>query len=80
MLTLVQFLVSNLVSHPAEVQLQESEDSQGQREILLTVHPADLCSIIGKNGRTIRAVRTLMAIAAAKNGGAFVLKVDTGLD
>ncbi|MDR1086046.1 MAG: KH domain-containing protein [Deltaproteobacteria bacterium] len=80
MLELVRYLASNLGNHPEEVEVTESENSQGQKVICLKVHSSDLCAVIGKNGRTIRAIRTLMSVAGAKTGQCCLLKVDTDLE
>ncbi|MDR1871194.1 MAG: KH domain-containing protein [Deltaproteobacteria bacterium] len=80
MLELVRFLAQSLSSRPDEVTVSESEPQPGRKEILLKVSPSDLCAVIGKNGRTIRAVRVLMAVAASKKGQNYLLKVDTDFD
>jgi predicted RNA-binding protein YlqC (UPF0109 family) len=80
MLPLVRYLASNLGGHPQAVEVTETVSDQGQKEILLKVHASDLCAIIGKNGRTIRAIRTLMTVAGAKKGQNYQLKVDTDLE
>ncbi|MDR2422698.1 MAG: KH domain-containing protein [Deltaproteobacteria bacterium] len=80
MLELVRFLAKNLSSFPDDVEVFESEPKNGQKEILLKVNPEDLCAVIGKNGRTIRAIRVLMGVAATKKGFSCALKVDADLD
>jgi predicted RNA-binding protein YlqC (UPF0109 family) len=80
MLELVRFLAESLSSRPGEVEVSESEPQPGRKEILLKVSPGDLCAVIGKNGRTIRAVRVLMGVAASKIGQNYLLKVDTDLE
>ncbi|MDR2140182.1 MAG: KH domain-containing protein [Deltaproteobacteria bacterium] len=81
MLELVRFLATNLSSHPEDVEVTEVTPQPGQKEIRLKVNPEDLCAVIGKNGRTIRAIRVLMAVAAAKKGETGqLLKVDTDLE
>ncbi|MDR1577932.1 MAG: KH domain-containing protein [Deltaproteobacteria bacterium] len=80
MLELVRFLAISLSSFPDEVKVTELESEPGHKVIQLKVHPADLCGVIGKNGRTIRAIRVLMAVAAAKQGLSYLLKVDTDLE
>ncbi|MDR0549806.1 MAG: KH domain-containing protein [Deltaproteobacteria bacterium] len=80
MLELVRFLATSLSSHPTDVEVTETELQPGRKEILLKVNPDDLCAVIGKNGRAIRAIRVLMGVAAAKKGLNCQLKVDADLD
>lgn len=54
-----------LVEHPEEVQV-DAED-QGEHLLLeLTVAEGDMGRVIGKSGRTARALRVLLSAAAAK--------------
>ncbi len=62
------FLVSNIVEHPESVVVDTR--SENAREILvLHVHPDDMGKVIGKQGRIIRALRDLIKLMAAKQGG-----------
>jgi len=60
---LVEFLVKSLVDHPEEVSLnqQEADDTLLME---LKISPDDLGKIIGKNGNTINAIRTVLQAAA----------------
>lgn len=68
----VEDIVKMLVKNPDEVVVQssnfESEDSEDmeQIEISLQVHPDDRGRIIGRRGKTINALRTLVKAAAIK--------------
>ncbi|MDR1606937.1 MAG: KH domain-containing protein [Deltaproteobacteria bacterium] len=77
---LVYYLATSLSSYPERVEVAEHEAEPGQKVLKLKVHPMDLCGLIGKNGRAIRAIRVLMAVAATKKGQNYLLKVDTDLD
>ncbi|MFZ2024965.1 MAG: KH domain-containing protein [Microgenomates group bacterium] len=62
------FLVSNIVEHPEAVTVEVK--TENAREILvLHVHPDDMGKVIGKQGRIIRALRDLIKLMAAKQGG-----------
>jgi len=62
------FLVSNIVDHPEAISVEVKTDNA--REILvLHVHPDDMGKVIGKQGRIIRALRDLIKLMAAKQGG-----------
>jgi predicted RNA-binding protein YlqC (UPF0109 family) len=62
---LTQFLVKNLADHPDQVAVKDSE--QGNTVTMkLTVAEEDKGKIIGKKGKVIRAIRSLVAAAGAK--------------
>jgi len=62
---LAQFLVKNLADHPEQVSVQDSE-SEGTVTFKLVVAEEDKGRIIGKKGKVIKAIRCLVAAAAAK--------------
>ncbi len=64
---LVEFVARHLVTKPEEV-IVESSRSDKTVSLLLKVAPEDLGRVIGKEGRTIRSLRTLVGAAAAKAG------------
>jgi len=73
---LVDFLVTELVEDPDAVEVTESEDDRGLR---YTVHmaPDDMGKVIGKGGRTAKAIRTVVRAAASREGtSAYVDIVD----
>jgi predicted RNA-binding protein YlqC (UPF0109 family) len=62
---LVEMLTKKLVLHPEDVSVRviESEDRQSYE---LSVNPEDMGRVIGRSGRTINALRTLVSAAATK--------------
>ena len=64
---LITFIASRLVDHPDDiaVTLQEDEDNL---VIELRVAQGDLGKVIGKQGRTARAMRAVLAAARAADG------------
>jgi predicted RNA-binding protein YlqC (UPF0109 family) len=62
---LIQYIVAALVDHPDQVQVKESEQDD-TIIIELTVAKEDLGKVIGKQGRTARAMRSVLAAAAGK--------------
>jgi uncharacterized protein len=58
------FIVKELVDHPDDVSIEEFEDDQGV-VLELTVHPEDVGKVIGKRGRTAKALRALVRAAGA---------------
>lgn len=71
---LVEYIVKGLVDNPDEVTVTEM-DGERTSVIELGAPPEDLGKIIGKQGRTIRAIRTVMAASSAKKGKRAVLDI-----
>ena len=63
----VAYIVKNLVDNPESV---SAECSVQGREVIVEVRvaPEDLGKVIGRKGKTIQAVRTIAATAAAREG------------
>ena len=62
---LVHYIASALVDHPDQVQITETEQDD-TIIIELTVAKEDLGKVIGKQGRTAKAMRSLLSAAAGK--------------
>ncbi|MCD6205761.1 MAG: KH domain-containing protein [Candidatus Marinimicrobia bacterium] len=63
----VEYIVKQLVDHPDEVKVSQI-DSEKTIIMELQVKEGDLGKVIGKKGRTAKALRTLLTAAAAKQG------------
>lgn len=64
---LVEYIVKSLVDHPEQVSVRELRE--GARLTLeLTVGPEDAGRVIGRSGRVINAVRTVVQALAAREG------------
>ncbi|QBI18970.1 KH domain-containing protein [Egibacter rhizosphaerae] len=63
----LDYLARNLVDHPDEVQITETDD-EGQLVLELRVHAEDMGKVIGKRGRTAKAIRTMIKAAATRDG------------
>ena len=77
LLKLVEAMAKALVDEPEEVVVEEfeDEDEQGTMVLELTVAPKDLGKVIGKQGRTAKSMRTILAAAAAKLNQRYVLDI-----
>jgi uncharacterized protein len=64
---LLEFVARELVDHPDDVRVTQQEDDRGIA-FQLRVHPEDMGKVIGKGGRTARAIRTVMRAAGARSG------------
>lgn len=71
---LIEYIAKSLVDNPDEVSVAEVEREQ-VTVIELTVVKEDLGKVIGKQGRTARAMRTLLGAASARAGKRSVLEI-----
>jgi uncharacterized protein len=63
----VEVVVRALVDHPDAVRVTESQ-RRGMTVLELTTAPGDMGKIIGRQGRTVSALRTLVSLTAEKHG------------
>ena len=70
----VEYVVKALVDHPEQVDVREVD---GDRVVVfeLRLNQSDIGKVIGKSGRTITAIRTLLTSAAAKSGKRAMLEI-----
>jgi predicted RNA-binding protein YlqC (UPF0109 family) len=71
---LVESIARTLVDHPEEVRVAVVEGSQ-VIVLELRTHPADLGKVIGRDGRTAKAIRTLLGAAGMKLRKRFTLEI-----
>lgn len=71
---LIEYIAKALVDNPDEVSVSEVDGSQ-TAVLELKVAKEDLGKIIGKQGRTARAMRTLLSAASAKIKKRTVLEI-----
>jgi uncharacterized protein len=71
---LVELIATALVDHPAEVKVKEIEGHQAT-VLELRVASGDLGKVIGKQGRTARAIRTILNASGIKLKKRFVLEI-----
>ncbi len=63
----VEYIVKNLVDNPDQVKINEIGGTQ-TLILELIVEKSDIGKIIGKRGKTINAIRTLLMSVASRNG------------
>jgi uncharacterized protein len=71
---LIEYVVKTLVDHPEEIRISAIE---GERTIVfeLRCHPDDVGKVIGKSGKTVGAIRTLLSTVAARQNKRAMLEV-----
>ena len=70
----VESLARDLVDHPEAVAVSSFED-EGVLVFELTVDPSELGRVIGRQGRTAQALRTLLEAAGARHGQYYELEI-----
>ena len=67
---LVELIATKLVDHPDEVSVTHGGGREGEHSdhYELKVQQDDLGQVIGRQGRTARAIRAVVRAAAAKHG------------
>ena len=70
----VEKIVSALVDDKEAVEVSE-ESNERATVIKLRVAPTDMGRIIGREGRTVKAIRSLLFAAGQKHGKRFVLDI-----
>ena len=73
---LVEYIAQSIVPHPNLVVVTEEENEQGRVFITLQVHPDDKGKVIGRQGRVAQSIRSLLRVAAVKNGVHANLDID----
>lgn len=71
----LESVVKALVDHPEGVKINRTVDEMG---VLLTleVHPEDMGKVIGRDGNTAKAIRTLLRVVGMKNNARVNLKIN----
>jgi uncharacterized protein len=71
---LIEFIAKSLVDHPEEVQVRQSGGGSRIR-IELSVTKDDMGRVIGKGGKVANSIRTLLRVAAEREGKQATLDV-----
>lgn len=71
----LEFVVKALVNHPKDVEIKRNIDEMGVL-LSLKVNPQDMGAIIGRQGSTARAIRTLLRIVGIKSNARVNLKIE----
>jgi len=75
MKAIIEFIVKQLVDKPGNVRVEESSPNENSIEIVVEVDKDDIGKVIGKKGRNINAIRTLVTAIGAKGHKRATLQV-----
>ncbi len=71
---LVEYIAKALVTDPSQVHVEE-EDKGDTIVLHLYVAPEDMGRVIGRGGRVANAMRTLLRVAATRQGKRVTLEI-----
>lgn len=71
----LEYLIKSIVDHPDDVQVDRKVDEMG---VLLSLHvnPQDMGQVVGRQGSTAKAIRSLLRIVGIKNNARVNLKIE----
>ena len=72
----LMYVVANLIEHPKQASIAVGTTSSGAISYRIHLAADDVRRVVGKNGFTISAIRSLVNVAAARHGIKVSLRVD----
>jgi predicted RNA-binding protein YlqC (UPF0109 family) len=72
---LLEYLARSLVDRPEEVRVEGFDEDDGTIVLELRVADDEAGKVIGRGGRTVAALRTVMKAAAARDGNRVLVDV-----
>ncbi len=70
----LEFVVKSIVDHPEDVELERRIDEMGVL-LSLKVNRQDMGQVVGRDGTTAKAIRSLLRIVGVKNNARVNLKI-----
>jgi predicted RNA-binding protein YlqC (UPF0109 family) len=71
----LEYLVKSLVDHPDDVRVDRKVDEMGVL-LSLRVNAVDMGQVVGRQGVTAKAIRSLLKIVGVKNNARVNLKIE----
>ncbi len=71
----IEFIAKHLVDNPDNVVIEEKSPEDNKVVLSLKVQADDVGKVIGKQGKTAQAMRTLLTAIAAKEGKRAILEI-----
>ncbi len=73
--TFLEYVVKSLVDSPNDVVINRTVDEMGVL-LTLSVNPSDMGKVIGRQGNTAKAIRTLLRVIGMKTNSRVNLKIN----
>lgn len=74
---LIFYLLKHIVSSPEKISVKEEKNQFGYTNIIVKVAAEDVGKVIGRNGKIIKAIRTLLKVVGLKTGQKVNLILET---
>lgn len=71
----LEYLIRSIVDHPEDVKIERKVDERGVL-LSLRVHQQDMGQVVGRQGATAKAIRSLLRIVGIKNNAHVNLKIE----
>ncbi|HEY6907510.1 MAG TPA: KH domain-containing protein [Ignavibacteriaceae bacterium] len=71
----IEYIAKHLVDNPDNVAIDEKTPEENKVVLSLKVQAEDVGKVIGKQGKTAQAMRTLLTAIAAKEGKRAILEI-----
>lgn len=76
MKNLLEYILTHLLAHPEDLQIDETNNDYGDLVLLIKAHSEDIPRIIGRNGSMIKALRRIMQSLAANSNQRVNLQIE----
>ena len=71
----IEYIAKHLVDNPEQAEVEERAPEENRVVLALKVQSDDVGKVIGKQGKTAQAMRTLLTAVAAKEGQRVILEI-----
>jgi len=71
----IEYIAKHLVDYPDNVFVEEKKEDENKIVLSLKVQREEIGKVIGKQGKTAQAMRTLLTAVAAKEGKRVILEI-----
>jgi predicted RNA-binding protein YlqC (UPF0109 family) len=71
----IEYIAKHLVDYPDNVSVDEKMEEENKIVLSLKVKQEEIGKVIGKQGKTAQAMRTLLTAVAAKEGKRVILEI-----
>lgn len=73
---LVKYIVENLVENKDQVEMETVNESEKVVVLKITVADEDMGKVIGKNGKVVTAIRTIVKSASNRLNKRYIVKIN----
>ena len=70
----IEKIVKRIVDHPEDIRVEEKEENS-KIALIVSTNPEDTGKVIGKEGRTVKAINYLLNVYEMRKGGNYILKM-----